>query len=253
MKTGWTRTPSTDLLPQVVFTLHYYHLISWIAFSNIFNNNMGNNFAFVCVILSRHQGGTTGLSQKGMFTSWKRQRMLFLLWLKLRWAHTTFVNACWHFTRMAGRMDGRYSKPNTFKFISSGLRRSPTCGQLVEAATEGQWRLHITSGDTPLSPHSFGLKQPRVQFSFTGVIWFDAAVSHLQATMMVYQAVAEYSTRAKEMETKEYDLSVEVLLPHKIGPFKYYFGRQNSHVTRRAKVRTSRHYSTFWFCHTNKD
>lgn len=60
---------------------------------------------------------------------------------------------------------------------------------------------------------------------------------YLQATMMVYQAVAKYSTRAKEKGTKEYNLYMDVLLPG--GPVlsKYQFSIQNYHVTRVLKVR----------------
>lgn len=61
--------------------------------------------------------------------------------------------------------------------------------------------------------------------------------------MMVYQAVAEFSTRAKERETKEYDLFVDVLLPGRAVPVKNHFNRQNYHITRTMKVRTSRCYS----------
>lgn len=104
---------------------------------------------------------------------------------------------------------------------------------------------------TALSPHYIGLKQPcvlyhlsAVQFYFGNLVSVDAAVSHLQATMMVYQAVAEYSTRAREEETKEYDLFVEVQLPGRL-PSKYWFKRHNYHMTRILKVRTSRRYNAF--------
>lgn len=97
-------------------------------------------------------------------------------------------------------------------------------------------------------------------FNFTLVIWFQlyfgnlvlveaAAVSHLQATMMVYQAVAEYSVRAKEKESEEYDLLVDVQLPGRPVPAKYQFSRQNYHVTREFKVRTSRNYSANNSCY----
>lgn len=60
---------------------------------------------------------------------------------------------------------------------------------------------------------------------------------YLQATMMVYQAVAEYSTTAKEKGTVEYNLNVDVLLPGGPVHSKYQFSRENYHVTRVLKVR----------------
>lgn len=55
--------------------------------------------------------------------------------------------------------------------------------------------------------------------------------------MMVYQAVAEYSTRAKGKGTEEYNLYIDVLLPGGPVHSKYQFSRQNYHVTRVLKVR----------------
>uniref|UniRef100_A0A3P8SWD4 Complement component c3a, duplicate 5 n=1 Tax=Amphiprion percula TaxID=161767 RepID=A0A3P8SWD4_AMPPE len=56
-----------------------------------------------------------------------------------------------------------------------------------------------------------------------------------QATIMVYQAVAEYWTTAKE---PEYDLEVGILLPGKPLIDKYKFNKENHHSTRTSKVRT---------------
>lgn len=63
--------------------------------------------------------------------------------------------------------------------------------------------------------------------------------------MMVYQAVAEYSIRAKENETIDYELSVAILFPGRSKPDKYEFNRQNYHLTRTSRVRTRRRYSAF--------
>uniref|UniRef100_A0A3B3I5E3 Anaphylatoxin-like domain-containing protein n=1 Tax=Oryzias latipes TaxID=8090 RepID=A0A3B3I5E3_ORYLA len=49
------------------------------------------------------------------------------------------------------------------------------------------------------------------------------------ATIIVYQAVAEYWTNAQE---PEYDLKVDILLPGRLKPEKYKFTRENSYVTR---------------------
>nr|XP_046262967.1 complement C3-like isoform X2 [Scatophagus argus] len=53
-----------------------------------------------------------------------------------------------------------------------------------------------------------------------------------QATIMVYQAVAEYWATAKE---PEYDLNVDILLPGRLKPDKYNFNRENHYATRTSK------------------
>ncbi|MEQ2305356.1 hypothetical protein AMECASPLE_036959, partial [Ameca splendens] len=54
-----------------------------------------------------------------------------------------------------------------------------------------------------------------------------------QATVTVYQAVAEYWTRDQD---PEYDLNVDILLPGRSKPEKYNFNRQNHFATRTSKV-----------------
>ncbi|XP_051240232.1 complement C3-like [Dicentrarchus labrax] len=54
-----------------------------------------------------------------------------------------------------------------------------------------------------------------------------------QATMMVYQAVAEYWVNAKE---PEYDLDVHILLPGRSKPDIYRFNRENHHTTRTSRT-----------------
>nr|XP_046263063.1 complement C3-like isoform X2 [Scatophagus argus] len=53
-----------------------------------------------------------------------------------------------------------------------------------------------------------------------------------QATIMVYQAVAEYWATAKE---PEYDLNVDILIPGRSIPYKYNFNRENHYATRTSK------------------
>nr|XP_046263023.1 complement C3-like [Scatophagus argus] len=54
-----------------------------------------------------------------------------------------------------------------------------------------------------------------------------------QATIIVYQAVAEYWAAAKE---PEYDLNVDILLPGRSRPDKYNFNRENHYATRTSKI-----------------
>uniref|UniRef100_A0A7N8XVI9 Complement C3 n=1 Tax=Mastacembelus armatus TaxID=205130 RepID=A0A7N8XVI9_9TELE len=54
-----------------------------------------------------------------------------------------------------------------------------------------------------------------------------------QATIIVYQAVAEYWTTAKE---PAYDLNVDILLPGRSKPDRYNFNRDNHYATRTSKI-----------------
>ncbi|XP_037545595.1 complement C3 [Nematolebias whitei] len=54
-----------------------------------------------------------------------------------------------------------------------------------------------------------------------------------QATIMVYQAVAEYWANAKE---PDYNLNVDILLPGRAAPDKYNFNRENHYATRTSKI-----------------
>uniref|UniRef100_A0A3Q1IJ17 Complement component c3a, duplicate 5 n=1 Tax=Anabas testudineus TaxID=64144 RepID=A0A3Q1IJ17_ANATE len=54
-----------------------------------------------------------------------------------------------------------------------------------------------------------------------------------QATIIVYQAVAEYWASAKE---PEYDLNVDILLPGRSKPDKFNFNRENHFGTRTSKI-----------------
>lgn len=56
-----------------------------------------------------------------------------------------------------------------------------------------------------------------------------------QATIMVYQAVAEYWANSKE---PEYDVSVDILMPGRSSPEKYKVNRNNHYTTRTTKVKT---------------
>ncbi|KAF1385234.1 hypothetical protein PFLUV_G00105620 [Perca fluviatilis] len=54
-----------------------------------------------------------------------------------------------------------------------------------------------------------------------------------QATIMVYQAIAEYWASDKE---PDYDLNVAILLPGRLRPDRYYFNRDNYYLTRTSKM-----------------
>uniref|UniRef100_UPI003AAF2771 complement C3-like n=1 Tax=Centroberyx gerrardi TaxID=166262 RepID=UPI003AAF2771 len=54
-----------------------------------------------------------------------------------------------------------------------------------------------------------------------------------QATIIVYQAVAEYWSNAKEAD---YDMDVDILLPGRSKPDRYNFNRDNYYATRTSKI-----------------
>ncbi|KAM4604389.1 complement C3-like [Polymixia lowei] len=54
-----------------------------------------------------------------------------------------------------------------------------------------------------------------------------------QATIMVYQAISEYWSNAKEAE---YDLNVDITLPGKAKPDRYNFNKENAYRTRTSKI-----------------
>lgn len=55
-----------------------------------------------------------------------------------------------------------------------------------------------------------------------------------QATILVYQALAEFWTSYKG---PEYDLNVDILLPGRSKPDMYNFNRESRYTTRTSKVR----------------
>ncbi|KAK1885742.1 Complement C3 [Dissostichus eleginoides] len=71
------------------------------------------------------------------------------------------------------------------------------------------------------------------------VRWFneqqkvDGGYGSTQATIMVYQAISEYWSSAKE---PEYDLNVNILLPGRAKPEMYNFNRENHYATRISKI-----------------
>lgn len=62
-----------------------------------------------------------------------------------------------------------------------------------------------------------------------------------QATIMVYQAIAEYWIGANE---EEYEVNVDIKIPGRSKPEKFNFNRENHYTTRTAKVKS--HTVTMW-------
>ncbi|RVE75825.1 hypothetical protein OJAV_G00002690 [Oryzias javanicus] len=70
-------------------------------------------------------------------------------------------------------------------------------------------------------------------FTLEATAYALLALVKTRATIIVYQAVAEYWTNAQE---PEYDLRVDVLLPGRSKPDKYEFNRDNSYATKTSRV-----------------
>uniref|UniRef100_A0A667Z722 Complement C3-like n=1 Tax=Myripristis murdjan TaxID=586833 RepID=A0A667Z722_9TELE len=61
------------------------------------------------------------------------------------------------------------------------------------------------------------------------------------ATIIVYQAISEYWSNAKEME---YDLHIDILSQGRAKPDRYHINKENSYTTRTSKVRSHTHTHT---------
>ncbi len=75
-------------------------------------------------------------------------------------------------------------------------------------------------------------------FFYFPLFYFLHQSSFLQATIMVYQAVAEYWASPKG---PEFDLNVDILLPGRSKPEKFNFNVENRYKTRTSKVRIHTH------------
>lgn len=93
---------------------------------------------------------------------------------------------------------------------------------MAQQAATGGWRFWIDPGNT--SPHL--LSAPAHSCSPSPI--------PNQATLLVYQALAEFWTSYKG---PEYDLNVDILLPGRSKPDLYNFNRESRFTTRTSKVR----------------
>ncbi|XP_036067521.1 complement C3 isoform X3 [Oryzias melastigma] len=124
--------------------------------------------------------------------------------------------------------EGKLNREILYKFISPALSHWPVPGKhlfTLEATAYALLALVKTK--------SFEDAKPVVR-------WFNqqqtdgGGYGSTQATIIVYQAVAEYWTNAQE---PEYDLKVDILLPGRSRPEKYEFNRDNSYATRTSRLK----------------
>uniref|UniRef100_A0A8C7XBC1 Uncharacterized protein n=1 Tax=Oryzias sinensis TaxID=183150 RepID=A0A8C7XBC1_9TELE len=124
--------------------------------------------------------------------------------------------------------EGRLNRQILYKFVSPGLSHWPVPGNHIFTLEATAYALLAL-----VKTKSFEDARPVVR-------WFNQQQSYsgdygsTQATIMVYQALAEYWANAQE---PEYDLKVDILLPGKSKPDKYQFTRENSYATRTSNIK----------------
>ncbi|XP_078794520.1 complement C3-like [Oryzias latipes] len=124
--------------------------------------------------------------------------------------------------------EGKLNRQILYKFVSPVLSHWPVPGKhlfTLEATAYALLALVKTK--------SFEDARPVVRW-FNQQQFVGGGYGSTQATIIVYQAVAEYWTNAQE---PEYDLKVDILLPGRLKPEKYKFTRENSYVTRTYNIK----------------
>uniref|UniRef100_A0A8C7XQI0 Uncharacterized protein n=1 Tax=Oryzias sinensis TaxID=183150 RepID=A0A8C7XQI0_9TELE len=124
--------------------------------------------------------------------------------------------------------EGKLNREILYKFVSPGLSHWPIPGKhlfTLEATAYALLALVKTKSFEDARPVVRWLSQ---QQSVGG------GYGSTQATIIVYQAVAEYWTNAQEAE---YNVKVDILLPGRLKPEKYEFNRENSYATRTSRIK----------------
>uniref|UniRef100_A0A3B3DJU0 NTR domain-containing protein n=1 Tax=Oryzias melastigma TaxID=30732 RepID=A0A3B3DJU0_ORYME len=124
--------------------------------------------------------------------------------------------------------EGKLNREILYKFISPELSHWPIPGNHLFTLEATAYALLAL-----VKTQSFEDARPVVRW-FNQQQTVGGGFGSTQATIIVYQAVAEYWTNAQE---PEYDLKVDVLLPGRSKPDKYEFNRYNSYVTRASRIK----------------
>uniref|UniRef100_A0A8C9X3J4 Anaphylatoxin-like domain-containing protein n=1 Tax=Sander lucioperca TaxID=283035 RepID=A0A8C9X3J4_SANLU len=145
-------------------------------------------------------------------------------YLERRLPHLTYSYAV-AMTSYALANENKLNKEILYKFASQGWPVSTGHVYTLEATAYALLAL--------VKAEAFEEARPVVR-------WFNTqqkvggGYGSTQATIIVYQAIAEYWTNAKE---PEYDLNVDLLLPGRSKPDKYNFNRDNQYATRTSKIK----------------
>ncbi|XP_042340612.1 complement C3-like isoform X2 [Plectropomus leopardus] len=147
-------------------------------------------------------------------------------YLERRLPHLTYSYAV-AMTSYALANENKMNREILFKFISPELSHWPV--------SKG----HIYSLEATAYALLALVKVEAFEDAGLVVRWFNqqqksyGGYGSTQATIIVYQAVAEYWANAKE---PEYDLDVDILMPGRSSPTKYKFNRDNQYATRTSKI-----------------
>ncbi|MED6258026.1 hypothetical protein ATANTOWER_001900, partial [Ataeniobius toweri] len=114
-----------------------------------------------------------------------------------------------------------------YKFASPALNHWPVPGQRIFTQEATAYALLAL-----VRVKAFEDARPVVRW-FNQQQFVGGGYGSTQATIIVYQAIAEYWSKAKE---PEYDLNVDILLPGRAKPDKYNFNRENHFATRTSKI-----------------
>ncbi|TDH11186.1 hypothetical protein EPR50_G00058200 [Perca flavescens] len=124
--------------------------------------------------------------------------------------------------------ENKLNKEILYKFASPDLSHWPTPqGHIYTLEATAYALLALVKAE------AFEQARPVVRWFNTHQMVYGGYGS-TQATIMVYQAIAEYWASAKE---PEYDLNVDILLPGRSKPDKFNFNRDNHYATRTSKVK----------------
>ncbi|XP_028435544.1 complement C3 [Perca flavescens] len=123
--------------------------------------------------------------------------------------------------------ENKLNKEILYKFASTDLSHWPTPkGHVYTLEATAYALLALVKAE------AFEEAKPVVRWFNTQQMVYGGFGS-TQATIMVYQAIAEYWTSAKE---PEYNLTVDILLPGRSKPEKFNFNRDNHYTTRTSKI-----------------
>ncbi|XP_035862596.1 complement C3-like isoform X2 [Sander lucioperca] len=124
--------------------------------------------------------------------------------------------------------ENKLNKEILYKFVSPELSHWPTPkGRVYTLEATAYALLALVKAE------AFEEARPVVRW-FNTQQMVHGGFGSTQATIMVYQAIAEYWTSAKE---PEYDLNVDILLPGRSQPDKFNFNRDNHYATRTTKMK----------------
>uniref|UniRef100_A0A8D3BWM3 Complement component c3a, duplicate 5 n=1 Tax=Scophthalmus maximus TaxID=52904 RepID=A0A8D3BWM3_SCOMX len=136
--------------------------------------------------------------------------------------------------------EGNLDRETLFKFVSPALSHWPVPkGRIYTLEATAYALLALVKAKVCMSQ-----ARPVVRW-FSQQQKVGGGFGSTQATIIVYQAVAEYWANAKE---PEYDLNVDILLPGRSKPDRYNFNNNNNYATRTSKVRTHSAIMPVAFC-----